>query len=61
MKFLNAFIELITSPITYLLKKAGGKNSLFPLGKALIVLLIAIVIVTGLVLLVYKDLIFISK
>lgn len=55
MKFLNALIELITSPITYLLKKASGKHVLFPLGKAIIIAIISLVIVTGLVLLVYRN------
>ena len=58
MKFLMAFIEIITSPFTYLLKKASGKNPLFPLGKVLIVTIISLLIVAGLILLVYKDVIF---
>lgn len=58
MKFFISFIELITSPFTYLLKKASGKNVLFNLGKALVVALISLIIVSGLVLLVYKDYIF---
>ena len=31
MKIFIDFIELITSPFTYLIKKASGKNPLFPL------------------------------
>ena len=58
MKFLIAFFEIITSPFTYLLKKASGKNPLFPLGKVIIVAIISLIIVTGLVLLVYKNYIF---
>ena len=58
MKFLIAFIELITSPFTYLLKKASGKNPLFPLGKVLVVALVSLLIVGGLVLLVYRHYIF---
>ena len=58
MKFLIAFIEIITSPFTYLLKKASGKNPLFPLGKVVTVAIISIVIVTGLILLAYKNYIF---
>ena len=58
MKFLIAFIEIITSPFTYLLKKASGKNPLLPLGRVLIVAIISILIVTGLILLAYKKHIF---
>ena len=58
MKILMAFIEIITSPFTYLLKKASGKNPLFPLGKVLIVAITSILIVTGLILLIYKNYIF---
>ena len=58
MKFLIAFFEIITSPFTYLLKKASGKNPLFPLGKVIIVAILSLIIVTGLVLLVYKNYIF---
>ena len=58
MKIFTQFIELITSPFTYLLKKASGKHYLFPLGKVFIVLFISAIIVAGLVLLVYKDFIF---
>ena len=58
MKFFVSFFELITSPFTYLLKKASGKNVLFPLAKVFLIALISIIIVGGLVLLVYKDYIF---
>lgn len=58
MKILFAFIELITSPFTYLLKRASGKNYLFPLGKVLSIALISIVLVTGLVFLFYWEHIF---
>ena len=58
MEFLIAFIEIITSPFTYLLKKASGKNPLFPLGKVIIVAIISLIIVTGLVLLAYRNYIF---
>ena len=58
MKFFVSFIEFITSPFTYLLKKASGKNYLFNISKAVIVALISLIIVGGLVLLVYKDYIF---
>ena len=58
MKIFTDFIELITSPFTYLLKKASGKNYLFPLGKVIVVFLISAIIVTGLILLFYKDFIF---
>ena len=58
MKFLTAFIEIITSPFTYLLKKASGKNPLFPLGKVIFVAVISIIIVTGLILLAYRNYIF---
>ena len=46
------------SPFTYLLKKASGKNVLFPLGKVLIVIIISLLIVTGLILFVYRNYIF---
>ena len=59
MRFLLSFIELITSPFTYLLKKASGKNHLFPLAKVIIVFVISLIIVTSLILLVYKNYIFI--
>lgn len=58
MKIFIAFIELITSPFTYLIKKASGKHYLFPLSKVFIILFISLIIVSGLVLLVYKDFIF---
>ena len=58
MKIFTDFIELITSPFTYLLKKASGKNYLFSLGKVFIVLIVSVIIVAGLVLLFYKDYIF---
>jgi hypothetical protein len=58
MKFLIAFIEIITSPFTYLLKKASGKNPLFPLGRVLIVAFISAILVVGLILLFYRDYIF---
>lgn len=58
MNFFTALIEIITSPFTYLLKKASGKNPLFPLGKVIIVAMISIIIVTGLILLVYRNYIF---
>ena len=58
MKFLNALFEIITSPFTYLLKKASGKHPLFPLGKVLIVAIISIIIVTGLILVAYRSYIF---
>ena len=58
MKIFIDFIELITSPFTYLLKKASGKNYLFPFGKVIVVFLISAIIVTGLILLFYKDFIF---
>ena len=58
MKIFIDFIELITSPFTYLIKKASGKNPLFPLGKVIIVFFISLIIVAGLVLLFYKDFIF---
>ena len=58
MKFLMAFIEIITSPFSYLLKKASGKHYLFPLGKVLIIAIMSIIIVTGLILLVYRNYIF---
>lgn len=58
MKFLMAFIEIITSPFTYLLKKASGKNHLFPFAKIVIVAIISILIVTGLILLAYRNEIF---
>ena len=58
MKFLLAFFEIIMSPFTYLLKKASGKNVLFPLGKVLIVTIISLLIVTGLILFVYRNYIF---
>ena len=58
MKFFVAFFELLTSPFTYLLKKASGKNILFPIAKVFMIALISIILVGGLVLLVYKDYIF---
>ena len=58
MRFLLSFIELITSPFTYLLKKASGKNHLFPLAKVIIVFVISLIIVTSLILLVYREQIF---
>ena len=58
MKIFIDFIELITSLFTYLLKKASGKNPLFPLSKVIIVFFISLIIVAGLVLLFYKDYIF---
>lgn len=58
MKILIAFIELITSPFTYLLKRASGKNYLFPLGKVISIALISLVIVAGLVFLFYWEHIF---
>ena len=58
MKFLLSFIEIITSPFTYLLKKASGKNILFPFAKVVIVAIISILLATGLILLAYRNYIF---
>lgn len=58
MKILNTIIEFFTSPFTFLLRKGGGKHSLFQYGKAFIIAIVSIIIVVGLILLFYRDFIF---
>ena len=54
MKILNRIIEIITSPITFLLKNSLGLPDANKLAKPLYILLFSLVIVTILVLIIYR-------
>lgn len=59
MKILNLILEIITSPFSIILRNSGnGKNYFASWSKVIVIFCVSAIIVTGLILYFYRDVIF---